>query len=138
MTYGYRKQRRERKTAEYYAASLAAPGYDPGEGEIRMSVITLLILKDRNIDMMDEKYLALVNRIISALNELDDSELIDVLRGLRGSFNLLPTDRGAFKLACVGCICGSIENIPCQWLEKGQKCEGSSCAHFERDDISGS
>jgi len=85
---------------------------------------------DRNLDLIEEKNQALLDRIIQALNELDDDDFVDVLYGNRGSLSFLQSGRGTFKLCDERCICGNIDNVRCQWLEEGEQCRDVFCPHF--------
>jgi len=85
---------------------------------------------DRKINLIEEKNQALLNRIIQAINELEDDEFVDILYGRRGSLSFLRNGNGNFKLCDERCICGDIENVPCQWLKQGEECRGIFCPHF--------
>jgi len=85
---------------------------------------------DRNIDMVEEINIALLAKIIEAINELTSDEFVDLVRGYRGSLSFLQSNSGSFKLSDDRCICGGIENIPCQWLRQGERCNGEFCQHF--------
>lgn len=88
--------------------------------------------EDRDIDMIENVNIALLDRIIQAFNDLGDNEFIDVLWGVRCNFSLLQNETGEFKLCDANCIMGMVDNIRCQWLEKGQRCKDVYCEHFEK------
>ena len=87
---------------------------------------------NRKLNLIEEKNQALLDRIIQAINELDDKEFIDVLYGHRGSLSFLRSGNGSFKICDERCACGDIENVPCQWLKQGEQCRGVFCPNFIR------
>lgn len=85
-------------------------------------------LKDRGYDMMGEMNSALLERIITAVNELTDDEFVDVLKGVRGGFSL--GGGSTFKLCDDHCSLGAVENVHCAWLDPGERCRGKYCKHI--------
>ena len=85
----------------------------------------------------EEVKIGLLKRIIAAFNELDAGELESVLYGIWGNFNLNQSSpltnhqTGAFQLCDASCICGNIDNAPCQWLASGEKCNGKYCHNYD-------
>ena len=87
-------------------------------------------LKERDIDLCEEKNIVLIDRIEDAINSLTDDEFFDLFLGNRGSLSFVRSGEGSFKLCEATCICGSIFNVPCQWLCKGEACGGKYCKHY--------
>jgi len=85
---------------------------------------------DRKLNLIEEKNQALLNRIIQAINELEDDEFIDILYGRRGNLSFLQNGSGDFKICDERCKYGDIENVPCQWLKQEKQCRGIFCPHF--------
>ena len=88
--------------------------------------------KLRKMNMIKEINISLEKLIVSSINDLDNDEFIDLIRGRRGNLSFLQADSGSFKLSEENCICGDIENFPCQFLPLGEKCQGNYCKDFRR------
>lgn len=91
------------------------------------------MFKERqNIDLIGDKNLVLMERIEAAIDDLTDDEYLDLLEGNRGSLLTLRNGEGSFKLCEATCICGNTDNVPCQWLRAGDKCDGVFCGNYIR------
>ena len=82
--------------------------------------IESLIIK-RDLDLIEEKNLALLKAFILKMNAYTDEEFVDVLRGDR---------QIKVKLCHSACQCGGVHNIPCQWLDNDMECNGRYCPHL--------
>ena len=60
------------------------------------------------------------------LNDLDDNDFADIITSS-------PYGKINITLCEESCICGDIENIPCQWFSV--YCYGYNCSNFHRKNI---